>query len=168
MSKIPIASPNLNGNELKYLTDCINTSWISSNGNYIKKFEDEFSSYCGVNNGVATANGTVALHLALTALGIGPGDEVIIPSLTFIASANSVHYCGAKPVFIDADSHTWNMDVSKLENHITSKTKAIMPVHLYGNPCDMHQIKKIADKYGLFVIEDAAEAHGAKFNDKKV
>src|SRR3989344_4618382 len=111
---IPIAIPNLEGNELKYVTDCIKTSWISSKGGYITKFEENFSSYCGTNHGVAVSNGTVALHLALTALGIGPGDEVIVPSLTFIASANSVSYCGAKPVFVDVDIHTWNMNPEEI------------------------------------------------------
>jgi len=165
---IPIAIPNLEGNELKYVTDCIKTSWISSKGGYITKFEENFSSYCGTNHGVAVSNGTVALHLALTALGIGPGDEVIVPSLTFIASANSVSYCGAKPVFVDVDIHTWNMNPEEIEKAISPNTKAIMPVHLYGNPCDMKSIKEIADKYKLFIIEDAAEAHGAIFGNKKV
>lgn len=166
--KIPIAFPDLNGNELKYVTDCIKTSWISSVGPYVKKFEDSFASYCESSNGVAVANGTVALHLALSALGIGKGDEVIVPSFTFIASANSVIYSGAKPVFADSDFNTWNMDTSKIEELITPRTKAIMPVHIYGNPCNMTAIRKIADEYGLYIIEDAAEAHGATYKGKKV
>ncbi len=168
ITKIPIAFPDLSGNELKYVTDCIESSWISSNGPYVKRFEDEFASYCGVKYGIATSNGTTALHLALSALGIKKNDEVIVPSLTFVASANTVHYCGAKPVLVDSDPHTWNLDFNKIEDSITANTKAIMPVHLYGNPCHMSKIRDIADKYGLFVIEDAAEAHGATFRGRKV
>lgn len=168
IKKIPIAFPDLSGNELNYLTDCIKTSWISSAGPYIKRFEEEFASYCDISHGIATSNGTVALHLALTALGISKDDEVIVPSLTFVASANSIRYCGAKPVFVDSDPHTWNMDVSKIENLITPKTRAIMPVHLYGNPCNMKEIRKIADEHGLFIVEDAAEAHGATYRGEKV
>lgn len=168
IDKIPMASLDLTGNELNYVTDCIKTSWISSVGKYVERFEKDFSSYCGVSHGVAVANGTVALHLALTALGIGKDDEVIVPSLTFVASANSIRYCGAKPVFVDSDPYTWNMDVSKIEDLITPKTKAIMPVHLYGNPCDMKEIRRIADEHGLYVVEDAAEAHGATYRGEKV
>lgn len=165
---IPVAEPNLSGNELKYVKDCIETGWISSIGEYVKKFEEGFSKYCGVKHGIAVANGTVALHLALEALGIKTGDEVIIPALTFVATANAVKYTGAKPVFIDSEPRTWNIDPEKIEEKITKKTKAIIPVHLYGHPCDMDRINEIAEKHGLKVIEDAAEAHGAEYKKKKV
>ncbi|TKJ17310.1 aminotransferase DegT [Candidatus Woesearchaeota archaeon B3_Woes] len=167
-SKIPVAEPDLNGNELDYVTDCIKSSWVSSKGEYIKKFEDAFSKYCNVKHSISTSNGTAALHLALIALGIKEGDEVIVPNLTFIASANTVKYCNAKPVFVDVDKETWNIDANKIEEKITNKTKAIMPVHLYGSPCDMDKIMEIAKKHNLFVIEDCAEAHGAEYKGKKV
>lgn len=164
---IPVCTPLLGGNEVKYITDAISTGWISSSGSYVYKFEEAFASYCGVKYGAAVCNGTVAIHLALAALGIGKGDEVIIPSFTMIATAFAVCYTGAKPVFVDADKETWNIDASKIEEKITSKTKAIIPVHIFGNPCDMAEITRIAKKYNLFIIEDAAEAHGAEFNGKK-
>lgn len=165
---IPVAEPNLDGNELKYVMDCVKTGWISSMGDYVIKFEKSFSKYCGVKYGIAVANGTVALHTALEALGIKKGDEVIIPSLTFVATANAVKYTGAKPVFIDSEPRTWNIDPEKIEEKITSRTKAIIPVHLYGHPCDMDRIKEVAEKYNLAVIEDAAEAHGAEYKGKKI
>lgn len=165
---IPVCSPFLNGNEIKYVTDAVTTGWISSSGSYVSQFENAFSSYCNVKYGVAVCNGTVAIHLALAALGIGKGDEVIIPSFTMIATAFAVCYTGAKPVFVDADRETFNIDVSKIEEKITSHTKAIIPVHIFGNPCNMSEIVRIAKKYNLFIIEDAAEAHGAEYNGKKV
>lgn len=164
---IPVCEPTLEGNELKYVTDAVTTGWISSAGKYVTAFEDQFASYCQTEHGVAVCNGTVALHLALTALGIGKGDEVIIPTFTMIASAFAVCYTGAVPVFVDADPDTWNIDVNRIEEKITSRTKAIMPVHLFGLPCDMDTINEIADKYKLFVIEDAAEAHGAEYKGRK-
>lgn len=167
-SKIPIAKPYLNGNELKYVTECIATNWISSQGRFINKFEEEFARYIGVRYAVATSNGTTALHLALVALGIKAGDEVIVPSLTFIATANAVSYTGAKPVFVDSEMDTWNLDPEKIESKINDKTKCIIPVHLYGQPAKMDKIMDIAKRSNLFVIEDAAEAHGAEYNNKKV
>jgi perosamine synthetase len=168
MSKfIPVCEPYLNGNELKYVTDAVSTGWISSAGKYVTEFEQKFAEYCGCKYGVAVCNGTVALHLALVGLGIGKGDEVIIPSFTMIASAFAVCYTGAVPVFVDADTETWNIDVSKIEEKITPRTKAIMPVHIFGLMCDLDQINSIAQKYNLFVIEDAAEAHGAEYKGKK-
>ena len=164
---IPVCEPLLGGNELKYLTDAVSTGWISSSGSYVTAFEESFAKYCGVKYGVAVCNGTVAIHLALSALGIGKGDEVIIPSFTMIATAFAVCYTGAKPVFIDADKDTWNIDVAKIEDKITSHTKAIIPVHIFGNPCDMDTICSIAKKHNLYIIEDAAEAHGAEFAGKK-
>ena len=158
---LPVCEPMLAGNELKYVTDAISTGWISSAGSYVSAFERAFADYCGVRHGIAVCNGTVALHLALRALGIGPGDEVIIPDFTMIASALAVCYCGAKPVFVDADAATWNMDVSAVERDITPATKGIMAVHIFGNPCEMTALQRIADRHGLWLMEDAAEAHGA-------
>ena len=165
---IPVCEPLLNGNELKYVDDAVRTGWISSSGDYVNKFESKFAEYVQSKYGIAVCNGTVALHLALVALGIGKNDEVIIPSFTMIATAFAVCYTGAKPVFVDADKETWNIDVTKIEEKITKNTKAIIPVHIFGNPCNMDEISKIAKKYNLFVIEDAAEAHGAEYNGKKI
>lgn len=168
MKRISIANPVFNGNEKKYLNECIDTGWISANGRFVKLFEDSFAEYCGVKHAIATSNGTVALHLIMLALGLKPGDEVIIPTLTYIATANAVRYCGATPVFVDSEAKTWNIDPLKIEDKITSKTKAIMPVHIYGLPAEMGFISDIANKHDLIVIEDAAEAHGATYNNKKV
>lgn len=165
---IPVCEPLLGGNELKYITEAVQTGWISSSGKYVTQFEEAFASYCGVKYGVAVCNGTVAIHLALSALGVGKGDEVIIPSFTMIATAFAVCYTGAKPVFVDADKDTWNIDVNKIEEKISARTKAIIPVHIFGNPCDMGKICEIAKKYNLYIIEDAAEAHGAEFTGKKI
>lgn len=164
---IPVCEPAMAGKELEYVSDCIKTNWISSNGKYITQFEDSFSRYCGVKYGVGCCNGTVALHLALASLGIVPGDEVIIPDFTMIASVNAVAYCGATPILVDAEPRTWNMDVSQVKAKITPKTKAIMPVHIYGHPVDMDPLLELAKKHKLFVIEDAAEAHGALYKNRK-
>lgn len=159
---IPIAQPDLSGNEKKYLLDCLDSTWISSRGEYIDKFEKGFAYFIGSKYAVSTSNGTTALHLALVGLGIGNGDEVILPDLTFIASANTVKYTGAVPVFVDVEEDSWNIDPEKIESKITGKTKAIMVVHLYGHPANMERIGEIAQKHHLLVIEDAAEAHGAE------
>jgi perosamine synthetase len=158
----------LDGRETEYVRECLNTSWISSNGRFIVEFERAFAAYCGVKHAIATNHGTSALHLALIALGLEPGDEVIVPTLTYIASANAVRYCNAKPVFVDNDLHTFNMDPDEVVAKITSSTKGIMPVHLYGHPVDLDPILKIARDHGLFVIEDAAEAVGAKYKGRTV
>lgn len=168
MNRISIASPVFNGNEKKYLMECIDTGWISSNGKFIKEFEDKFSNFCECDYSLACSNGTVSLHLILHSMGIKAGDEVIIPNLTYIATANTVKYCNAKPVLCESDAKTWNIDPYSIESKITENTKAIIPVHLYGLPADMDPIMKIAEKYNLFVIEDAAEAHGATYKGKKV
>ena len=165
---IPITQPDLNGNELKYLTEAFLSTWISSTGPYITRFENDFSKYCGVNHGVAVSNGTVALHLALLALGIGPGDEVVVPDLTFAATINAVLYTGATPVIVDVEEDSWCIDPQEFQKAITKKTKAVIPVHLYGQPCDMYKIMKIAGNHGVHVIEDCAEAHGAIFKDQRV
>lgn len=165
---IPVAEPDLKGNELKYLTDAFLSTWISSRGEYLDRFENEFSNYCGAGFGVAVSNGTVALHLALEALGIGRGDEVILPDLTFAATINAVLHANATPVIVDVEYDSWTIDPRKIREAITDKTKAIIPVHIYGQPCDMGEIMKIAEEYGLYVIEDCAEAHGAEFDGRKV
>lgn len=168
MDRITIAMPILNGNERKYVDECIDTGWISANGRFIAEFEKQFAEFCGVKYAIACCNGTVTLHLALRALGVGPGDEVIMPTLTYIATANAVAYCGATPVFVDSEQDTWNIDPAKIEEKITERTKAIIPVHLYGLPCNMDAIMEMAQKHGIAVVEDAAEAHGATWKGKVV
>lgn len=162
----PIATPILNGNEAKYVLDCLNSTWISSNGPYLDQFEQQFAAFCQSKHAIACSNGTTALHLALLAHGVEPGDEVIVPTLTFVATANAVTYCGAVPVFVDIEADTWNMDIQAIEQKITSRTKGIIAVHLYGHPADMDPIMELAHKYDLFVIEDAAEAIGAQYKGK--
>ena len=164
---IPVCEPYLAGNELEYVTDAISTGWISSSGTYVNRFEEEFAKYCDCKYAVTVCNGTIALHLAYLSLDIGKGDEVIIPSFTMIASAFAVCYTGAKPVFVDADKDTFNIDVTKIEKKITSRTKAIMPVHIFGKICNMDAIIALAKKYNLYIIEDAAETHGATYRGKK-
>lgn len=166
--RTPIMQPLLNGNELAYVSDCINTGWISSQGAYVKRFEKEFAEYCSAQYAVAVSNGTVALHLALVALGIKEGDEVLVPDLTFAASINAIIYTGAIPVIVDVDKTTWTISLEDIEKNITPKTRAIMPVHLYGHPCHMDEIMAIAKKHNLLIIEDAAEAIGAKYKGQHV
>lgn len=165
---IPVSEPCLIGKELEYVTDCIQSNWISSIGKYVTRFEEMFAQFCGTRYAIATSSGTAALHLSLLALEIGKGDEVIIPNLSFVASANSVLYCGAQPIFVDVDRTTWNIDPLKIEERITERTKAIMAVHLYGQPCEMDKIIAIAKNHNLKVIEDAAEAHGAEYKNRRV
>ena len=165
--KIPVCEPTLQGNELKYVTEAVQSGWISSAGKFITELEEKFAAFCGVKYSVSCSNGTTALHLAVEALGIGAGDEVIIPTFTMAATCNAVIYAGAKPVLIDAEKETWNMDVAQIEKRITSKTKAIMVVHTYGHPVDMDVVMDIARKHHLYVIEDAAEAHGAEYQSRK-
>lgn len=166
--RIQVAQPCLEGNELAYVTECIRTNWISSQGTFVKRFEQSFVELCEVPHALAVANGTVALHLALEALGIGPGDEVIVPNLTFAASVNSVLYTGATPVLADVLPDTWLLDPAAAEKLITPKTKAIMPVHLYGLPCDMDELTRIARKHNLFLVEDCAEALGSRYKGRPV
>lgn len=168
LHNIPISSPLLAGNELKYITECIQTNWISSQGKFVKSFEHLFEEYHEGFSAIAVSNGTVALHLALEALSVGEGDEVIVPDLTFAASVNAVIYAGATPVLADVDKDTWNMDVDHVERLIGPKTKAIMPVHLYGLPCAMDGLVAIAEKHQLLIIEDCAEALGSRYNDRPV
>jgi len=164
---IPVCEPYLAGNEKNYVTDCIETGWVSSAGKYVTAFEQKFAEYCGAKYAVGTCNGTVALHLALVSLGVGIGDEVIIPSFTMIATAFAVCYTGAMPVFVDAEKDSWNIDVEKIESCINPRTKAILPVSIFGHPCDMDKINALTKKYNLFVIEDAAESHGAEYKGSR-
>jgi perosamine synthetase len=168
MIKIPVYQPSLSGNEKKYVLDCLESTWISSKGFYLKEFEDEFSKKINVKHSAAVSNGTVALHLALLALGVTNGDEVIVPTLTYIASVNAISYVGASPIFVDSLSSTWQIDPADIERKITKKTKAIMVVHLYGHPCEMDTIMEIAKRYNLYVIEDAAEAFGSRYKNISV
>jgi perosamine synthetase len=164
---IPVCEPTLGEKEKKYLMECIETGWISSAGKFLEEFENKFSAYCGVKYGIACSNGTTALHLATASLGIGPGDEVIVPDFSIISLANAVIYTGAKPVFVDSEIKTWNIDAEKIEEKITPNTKAIIAMHTYGCPAEMGRITAIAKKHGLKVIEDAAEAHGAEYKGNK-
>lgn len=163
MIRIPVSQPALIGREKEYVLDCLESNWISSNGKYVELLERKFAAYLGVRHAVACSNGTAALHLALLALGIGPGDEVIVPTLTYVATANAVTYTGAYPVLADCEPDTWNLDPAKIESLITPRTKAVVPVPLYGHPCDMSAILELARKYRLYVIEDAAEALGSRY-----
>ena len=166
--KIHVAVPSLSGNEKKYVNECLDSTWISSAGEFISRFETSFAEFCGVQHAVAINNGTTAIHLALVALGIKEGDEVIIPTLTYIATANAVRYCNAVPVLVDSEPGTMNIDPKAIEAKITARTRAIIVVHLYGHPVDMGPVKQLADKHGLKIIEDAAEAHGAEYNGTRV
>jgi len=168
LHQIPIMEPSLIGNEIEYVTECIKTNWISSQGAFVRKFETMFTEYCGYPYALAVSNGTVALHLALVSLHIGPGDEVIVPDLTFAASINAIIYTGATPVIVDIHPVTWTIDPVEIEKKITSRTKAIMPVHLYGHPCHMDEITLLAQKYKLYIVEDCAEALGSSYKGKKV
>ncbi len=166
--KIPVATPLLDGDERRLVNDCLDTNWISSNGKYIPRFEETFAGLCGATHGVACCSGTAAVHLALEALDIGPGDEVIIPAFTLIVSANAVCWTGATPVLVDVRPDTWCIDPDLIEARITPRTKAIMVVHMYGHPCDMDAVTAIARKHDLYVIEDAAQAHGATWRGRPV
>ena len=163
---IPVNEPLLNGNEKKYLEECIDTGWISSDGTFVKKFETEFAKVVHREYGIGVCNGSVALDVAVAALEIGPGDEVIMPTFTIISCASAIVRTGAIPVLIDAEKDTWNMDIEQIESKITARTKAIMVVHIYGLPVDMNPIVKLAKKYNLFIIEDAAEVIGQTYYNK--
>ena len=168
MDFIPVYQPSLTGNEKKYVNECLDTSWISAKGKFVEQFETAFAKYVGADHAITVANGTVALHLALIALGIGRGDEVIVPTLTYVASVNAIAYTEATPVFVDSLKGNWQVDPDDIERKITEKTKAIMVVHLYGHPCDMRRIMEIAHKHDLFVVEDCAEGFGSYFEGQHV
>ena len=163
---IPVNEPLLTGNEKKYLNGCIDTGWISSEGPFVKKFEDAFSEKVDRKYGIAVANGTAALEIAVKALGIGPGDEVILPTFTIISCIHQIIRSGATPVLVDSEPITWNMDVSQIESKITERTKAIMVVHIYGLPVDMDPVLELAKEYNLKIIEDAAELIGQTYKGK--
>jgi perosamine synthetase len=165
---LPVSEPSMGEKELLYVSECVLTGWVSSAGKFVTQFEEMFAEFCGARYAIATSNGTAALHLALLALDIGPWDEVIVPSLTFIATANAVTYTGARPIFVDSELETWNIDPELIESKITERTKAIIPVHLYGHPAKMEAILEIASRHRLAVVEDAAEAHGARFKGHPV
>jgi perosamine synthetase len=168
LAAIPVAAPDLGGNEEAYVVEAIRSSWISSTGPFIQRFESEFAKLCGTRTSLGVCNGTVALHLALLGLDVRPGDEVLVPSLTYIATANAVRYVGAEPVFVDVDPATWCIDPKLLEASITPRTKGIIAVHLYGHPADMDTINHLAAIHGLWVVEDAAEAHMALYKGRVV
>lgn len=163
-SFIPVYKPSLSGNELDYVTSCLNDGWVSSRGTFVNRFESSFAEFLNISAATSVSNGTVALHLALYSLGLGPGDEIIVPAFTYIASVNAISYVGARPVFVDSEPSSWNIDVSGIEACITNRTKAILAVHLYGAMCDMPALLRICDQYNLFLIEDVAEAFGSKLN----
>jgi perosamine synthetase len=165
----PVCEPNITSREIRYVTDAVTSSWVSSIGDYVTRFEKLFAQRIAKTRFAISVNsGTSALHIALAALGVQPGDEVILPAFTMIATINAVTYCGATPVLVDVDPVTWNIDVTRIEEHITKKTKAIMVVHTYGAPADMDSVLQTAKRHDLWVIEDAAEAHGATYHGKPV
>lgn len=165
---IPVFRPVIGEKEIEYVNDCLKENWISHNGKYNKKFEEKFADFCGVKYSVGVTSGTAALHLALLAIGIEKEDEFIVPDFTMASCGFAVAYCGAKPVFVDAERETWNIDVNKIEEKISNRTKAIMVVHIYGHPCEMDKVLSIVKKYNLRVVEDCAEAHGAVYKGKTV
>jgi perosamine synthetase len=165
---VQVAMPHLTRHDFRSMLDAFISCWISSRGPYVHKFEQDFSRFVGVRHGVAVSNGTVALHLALVALGVGPGDEVIVPDLTFAATINAALYCGATPVIVDVDARTWCMTLETVEPACTARTKAIIPVHLYGRPAEIGPICEFAERRGIAVVEDCAEAHGARYAGRPV
>jgi perosamine synthetase len=165
--RLPVSAPALVGNELEYVRQCVESNWISSRGTFVEAFEAKFAALCEVKHAVAVCNGTAALHLALLALGLSRGDEVIVPALTYVATASAVSYCGATPVFVDSDP-SWNLDPDAVKAAVTPRTAGIIAVHLYGHPADMRALRAIARRHGLFLVEDAAQAHGARYRGKPV
>lgn len=164
--KYPVYRPSLKGNELKYVSDCVESTWISSKGKYVQLFEKQFAEYLHAGDATSVCNGTVALHLALLALNIGPGDEVIVPTFTYIASVNAIAYVGATPVFVDSLPDTWQMDPADVERKITGRTRAVMAAHIYGHPCEMDALQTICKRHGLFLVEDCAEAIGSRYHNR--
>jgi perosamine synthetase len=165
---IPVFAPWFSDNVRRYVLDCLDSGWISSLGEYVGRFEAEFARFSEAQHAVATSNGTTALHLALAVLGLGPGDEVLVPDLTFVATANAVRYTGATPVLVEADALTWTLDPADARRKVTARTRAIIPVHIYGHPVDMDPVLELARAHGLYVVEDAAEAHGARYKGRRV
>jgi len=168
LPRIPVAEPLIGDKELAYVTDVVKSGWVSSQSKYVTEFEEKFSAYCGAKYGIATSSGTAALHLAMATLDIGKDDEVILPTFTMIATANAIAYTGAEPVLVDSELSTWTIDVEKIEEKITAKTKAIVVVDIYGHPVNMDPVLDIAEDHDLYVIEDAAESHGAEYKGRKI
>ena len=164
--RYPVYMPEFQGNEKKYVNDCLDSTWISSRGKYVSAFEEHFANYIGIENATSVNNGTVALHVALLALGIGPGDEVIVPTLTYIASVNPINYVGATPVFAECDKTYWQIDPEDVKRKINPKTKAVIIVHLYGHPCPMDELVEICTQNKIFLIEDCAESLGSTYKGK--
>jgi perosamine synthetase len=167
MMRVPVNEPVITPEAKQFVLQALDSGWVSSAGPFIDQFEQEFATYIGVRNAVSVTSGTAALHIALLSLGVGPGDEVIVPDFTMIASVFAVLYTGATPVFADIEHDTYNMDVARLRELITPKTKAIMPVHIYGHSVDMDPLLELASEKGIAVVEDAAEAHGALYKGRK-
>lgn len=166
--RFPVAEPLLDGNEAEYLLECVRTGWVSSQGPFVAAFENAVRSFHDMPHALAVSNGTAALHLALESLGIGPGDEVIVPDFTFAATATTVLHARATPVFVDVDPDTWTMDVANVRDALTERTRAIVPVHIYGHPCDMEPLVELAHEHGIAVVEDVAEAFGARVRGRLV
>lgn len=164
---IPVNEPVIGESEIQYVTECLRTGWVSSAGRFLGEFEHAWAEYCGMAHGIAVCNGTAALDVAVSCLGVGPGDEVIMPSLTIISCAQAVVRHGARPVLVDCDADTWCMDVEAVRRAVTPASKAIMVVHMYGHPVDMDPIRAVADEHGLSILEDAAEAHGAEYKGRR-
>ncbi len=163
---IAFARPDLSELEERYLLEAFRSGWISSTGAFVERFEREFAAFAGTRAAISVGNGTVALHLALLALDVRPGDEVLVPALTYVATANAVRYVGAEPVFVDVDPETWCLDARLIESAVSRRTRGIIAVHLYGHPADMDAIERVAAAHGLWVIEDAAQAHGARYKGR--
>ncbi len=166
--QIPVYQPSLRGNEKKYVNECLDSTWISSRGDFIARFEQSFADFTGVRFAASVCNGTVANHLALLALGLGPGDEVIVPTLTYVASANAIAYVGATPVFVDSRPDSWQMDPDDVRRKLTPRTRALLVVHLYGHPADMDALRAIAEEHNLYLVEDCAEAFGTRWAGEHV
>jgi perosamine synthetase len=164
---IPVCEPYLGGREAEYVQDCLSSNWISSAGKYLAQFEAGFARYCGCEQGIATTSGTTALHLAVAARGLGPGDEIIMPAFTIAAPLFAALYVGATPVLVDVDPDTWTMRVDHIAAKVGPRTRAILPVHMYGHPCDMDPVNELAQRHDLWVLEDAAEVHGAEYKGRK-
>jgi len=166
--KIPVYRPYLEGNEKTYVIQCLDSSWISSRGDFVSKFEARFTEFTGCNHATSVCNGTVAIHLALVALGIGAGDEVIVPTFTYVATVNMILLAGAKPVFVDSSAAGWNLDIEQIEGKITSRTRAVLAVHIYGQACDMEKLQVVCDRHNLLLVEDCAEAFGTLYRGRHV
>lgn len=166
--RIPVYAPSIDGNERRYVDECLDSTWISSRGDFVRRFERDFADFIGAPHATSVCNGTVALHLALAALDIGPGDEVLVPTFTYVASINTILQTGATPVFVDSLATTWQLDPDDLRRKVTAQTRVVLAVHLYGHACDMDAIGKVCSERGLYLVEDCAEAFGTRFDGRHV